>query len=1076
MTDLFSDIQDNKKTSLGQSKVDYKQASSILTKASGFMESYDFTLNPYSGCSFGCTYCYAAFFSRTEEQRNNWGHWLTVKENALQLLIKLRKKPLTGKTIYMSSVTDPYQPLERDLKLTRSLLRELADFHQPRLVIQTRSPISARDIDIFKQFKTIQVNMTITTDSENVRKVFEPLCPSNTSRLKAIKEINDAGINACITMTPLLPIENAEEFAVRLKETGIKKFIVQPFHSDRGKFIAGTREAAMNLIKQMCWTDEKYKQVESILMKHIDAKKTGEEMWLLSRGGDLCYDRPTIGFNYSLWYHPKRINTFLRYFTDLIYDARNERSIEIFDLGAGTGAVLWAVGLIVSGLKALKMPCPNIRVINIDTSAFMIIYSYNYLWKSFIREYPEATEISREGDYRLNSWSNLDEDCCNNIWLCASYLFDHSENSQAIADEFKAIVTRYKPNKVLLLSALPKRQYVDAVADAVAALNYGGYNSILSNQIFSGGLNGLYQFRNRISQLHNLGLTGTPQWNIDSLYGRVLVNNNPQLGLDFNNVNLFIQPERNRAKIKLTPQQEEAAAVNNRPTLVIGPAGCGKSVVLTQKIRNLIHSMRIGNEYNPSLKILVSTFNKGLVRYLGDWIEQLLEPNKFTRHFGTDFYGRQSDHSFFRFTNSHQNNIIVMHFDLLPSRLGGIRTFNITANGGGIEEFHFAKMNAAITTYLNANNINRNDFQTILNAEFLLDEYQRVIYGFECNNEREYQIVERTGRGNMPQLRYNSRRRKIIWGILRTYLQDLRNNQLESFIIRRHRLIKKFRADGFQNKFSHIVVDEFQDCTRADYEIFYQMLQDPNNLTLAGDIAQSINLGTALHIPRTDEQRNFLRKRLEGSFRLPFRVSECIRPLSELINQKFGERDGIRADIINPYKGAPPGSRPIFVFAQDTNSAASKISEIFFTYQKALKLDKVTIFERDAQLNLALTQKSTPSETEIILRAKGLEKNCVVWSTRINVDTATEKEEFVYTILTRTVSLLIIVVFPDIQQDYINIIRGFVENRLIRWDEESETKYQELRQVIHTTIIQEDQDNSEDNQVANEEPIDALIV
>lgn len=277
MKDLFSDIQDDKRTSVGKSKIEYKNASSILTKASGFMESYDFTLNPYSGCSFGCTYCYAAFFSRTEEQRNNWGYWLTVKENALQLLKKYRKKPLTGKTIYMSSVTDPYQPLERELKLTRSLLQELADFHQPRLVIQTRSPIASRDIDLFKQFKAIQVNMTITTDSETVRKVFEPLCPSNTSRLKAIKEINDAGVNACITMTPLLPIEDAEIFALNLRETGIKKFIVQPFHSDRGKFIAGTREAAMNLIKQMNWTNEKYKEVESILIKHIPEIGIGKE-------------------------------------------------------------------------------------------------------------------------------------------------------------------------------------------------------------------------------------------------------------------------------------------------------------------------------------------------------------------------------------------------------------------------------------------------------------------------------------------------------------------------------------------------------------------------------------------------------------------------------------------------------------------------------------------------------------------------------------------------------------------------------------------------------------------------------
>ena len=277
MPDLFSENDEIKRTTLGKSEIQYKKASTILTPASGFMESYDYTLNPYSGCTFGCTYCYAAFFARTEDGRKNWGYWVQVKENALQLLVKFRKKTLHDKTIYMSSVTDPYQPVEKELELTRSILRELADYHQPRLVIQTRSPLATRDIDLFKKFSAIQVNMTITTDSENVRKIFEPLCPSNTVRINAIKEINDAGINSCITMTPLLPVEDAEKFAILLKETNIKKFIVQPFHSDKGKFIAGTRDAAMKLIKELNWTIEKYKQVEEILIKHIPEIGIGKD-------------------------------------------------------------------------------------------------------------------------------------------------------------------------------------------------------------------------------------------------------------------------------------------------------------------------------------------------------------------------------------------------------------------------------------------------------------------------------------------------------------------------------------------------------------------------------------------------------------------------------------------------------------------------------------------------------------------------------------------------------------------------------------------------------------------------------
>jgi DNA repair photolyase len=276
--DLFPEGEKmTKRISVGRTEVLYKNASSILTPGKGFMGNYDFTLNPYSGCSFGCTYCYAAFFSRLESQREQWGYWLQVKENSLALLMKFRKKPLHNKTIYMSSVTDPYQPIEKELSLTRSLLKELLEYHQPRLVVQTRSSLVTRDIDLLKKFKTVQVNMTVTTDSEAVRKTFEPLCPSNSVRLKAIKQIHKAGINSCITMTPLLPVDNAERFASDLVNTGIKKFIIQPFHAEKGKFVASTRGQAMSLIKKMNWTSKEYERVLLVIKQHIPEIGIGKE-------------------------------------------------------------------------------------------------------------------------------------------------------------------------------------------------------------------------------------------------------------------------------------------------------------------------------------------------------------------------------------------------------------------------------------------------------------------------------------------------------------------------------------------------------------------------------------------------------------------------------------------------------------------------------------------------------------------------------------------------------------------------------------------------------------------------------
>ena len=242
---------------IGQAEITYAPAREILMKATGFMEAYDFTLNPYSGCSFGCTYCYAAFFSRTPEDRENWGRWVKVKENAVELLAKERKRKrqaLDGKRIYMSTVTDPYQPIDRELGLTRGLLEVMADGHKPKLVVQTRSPDVTRDIDLFRRIEEnggrVQVNMTVTTDDEDVRRSFEPFCPSNANRLEAIAEVQAGGVDACVTMTPLLWVNDPEVFAENLLATGVEKFIIQPFHFEKGKFTASTREEAIDLMAQ----------------------------------------------------------------------------------------------------------------------------------------------------------------------------------------------------------------------------------------------------------------------------------------------------------------------------------------------------------------------------------------------------------------------------------------------------------------------------------------------------------------------------------------------------------------------------------------------------------------------------------------------------------------------------------------------------------------------------------------------------------------------------------------------------------------------------------------------------------
>jgi DNA repair photolyase len=239
------------------------------------MSEFDYSLNPYGGCSYGCSYCYAAFFVRDDQKREDWGKWVLVKENALEVLRKM-KTDLRGKTVYMSSVTDPYQPIERRLLLVRSLLGELLE-RGVRLVVQTRSPLVVRDIDLLRQFEHARVNMTVGTDSREVHKVFEPHCPSPRRRLRAIQQVREAGVRSCITLTPLLPISNPERFVRDLKATTVEHFVVQPFHINRGKFVAGTRPEALRIAAQMNWTEDRYREFVRLMRDQLPIVEEGRE-------------------------------------------------------------------------------------------------------------------------------------------------------------------------------------------------------------------------------------------------------------------------------------------------------------------------------------------------------------------------------------------------------------------------------------------------------------------------------------------------------------------------------------------------------------------------------------------------------------------------------------------------------------------------------------------------------------------------------------------------------------------------------------------------------------------------------
>ncbi|WP_175639228.1 SPL family radical SAM protein [Metabacillus schmidteae] len=188
------------------------QAKKILTEAKGYLDvGFTHSLNPYSGCGFSCLYCYVREMPIQRFKDIPWGEWVDIKTNAAENyrneILKLRKKTKPV-NIFMSSATDPYQPIERKATITRGLLEEMNE-HPPNYVqIQTRSPLIKRDIELIVKLQEkckVLVSMTIETDREDIKRIFTPYAPGITLRLKALQELHDAGISTQASISPVLP-------------------------------------------------------------------------------------------------------------------------------------------------------------------------------------------------------------------------------------------------------------------------------------------------------------------------------------------------------------------------------------------------------------------------------------------------------------------------------------------------------------------------------------------------------------------------------------------------------------------------------------------------------------------------------------------------------------------------------------------------------------------------------------------------------------------------------------------------------------------------------------------------------
>ena len=214
--ELFHDLQ-----------VEPEEARSILRPQKDDRYGFGFALSPYRGCEHGCRYCYVRDYPQALPgekgkvvDRALWGTWAVPKLNAPELLWNQRHR-LHGQTVFLASATDPYQPLEREFRLTRACLEVLLKCPTTRVLVHTRSPLVLQDLELLKAFgPRARVGFSIPTDDDTVRQVVEPRSPPIPSRWAAMERLAKAGIEVNLAVAPLMPVHNPEAFARRAKDSG----------------------------------------------------------------------------------------------------------------------------------------------------------------------------------------------------------------------------------------------------------------------------------------------------------------------------------------------------------------------------------------------------------------------------------------------------------------------------------------------------------------------------------------------------------------------------------------------------------------------------------------------------------------------------------------------------------------------------------------------------------------------------------------------------------------------------------------------------------------------------------------
>jgi len=171
---------------------------------------FEWTINPYRGCEFGCKYCYARYTHEFMEMRDGmeFEQKIYVKQHAAGLLRQELRRVKADESIALGTATDPYQPAERRYKVTRGILEEFARHRGFELGIVTKSNLVVRDLDLLREVaksNRLSIHITVTTLDVDLARMLEPRAPRPDLRLDAVRELAKAGLRVGISCSPVVP-------------------------------------------------------------------------------------------------------------------------------------------------------------------------------------------------------------------------------------------------------------------------------------------------------------------------------------------------------------------------------------------------------------------------------------------------------------------------------------------------------------------------------------------------------------------------------------------------------------------------------------------------------------------------------------------------------------------------------------------------------------------------------------------------------------------------------------------------------------------------------------------------------